>query len=156
MKAEDLAKLLSLPSDSQEIINCLNCYGVNISPKLKKNETDTYTQIQKNGIAFLFEDEAYYKELKYQDIGDGPLLLTAIFLYGSDDDEYSAFTGGLPKGLFFSDGREEACNKLGQSADWDEDILSEYWDIQGFRYFVNYSDDLRSIRNIQIGLIPQD
>lgn len=36
---------------------------------------------------------------------DAPVL-TAIFLYGAGDDEFSEYNGDLPGGLLFSDGRE--------------------------------------------------
>lgn len=149
MNFEKIASLLGKESGSEDIIACLRYFGATKAPKLKKSEDTAYIQIPKNGIDFAFRDEAVVKELKYQDIGEGPLLLITVFFY-------EKYNGTLPNGLSFNDGREKVQNKLGQSVRWNERFLSETWHFDNYRMIVYYSDTLQSINRITIGLIPKE
>lgn len=154
MKTEDFMDALAKQADLDVVKNLLLNLGMGQRVIIKRDETDVYLNNTDAGVSLLFESERYVSARhKINFLSDAPVL-TAIFLYGSGDEEFSEYRGGLPNGLMFSDGRDVTVQKLGTSAKFNQDRNSEFWDMpRNIRFFVRYADDRKSIERVQFGIL---
>ncbi len=154
MQTEDFMSSIGKQADAGVVMGLLRDLGVERRIIIKRDETDVYVNNADAGVSLLFESESYLSaKHKISFSSDAPVL-TAIFLYGPGDDEFSAYTGDLPSGLLFSDSREEAILKLGNSTKFNPDRDSEFWDFPGnVRFFVGYAEGRQSIEIVQFGIL---
>ena len=129
-----------------EIINAFGQYGINLKKELQLSEGDyrTYLESQLNGICYVFTDEAVFLNNEEQIIGQGALYFSSVFLYAEGKDGYSEYPYDLPFGLDFTDSLNSIYTKLGPPH-WDRKdgqvVVSERWDIDGFRVHLFYSEN---------------
>lgn len=154
MRMQDFVDAIGKQADSDAIKHLLLNFGIDRRVTIKRDETDVYESITDSGVSLLFESERYVSvKHKVEFPTDAPIL-TAIFLYGTGDDDFREYKGDLPGGLTFSDSRETALQKLGSSAKYNPDRNSEFWDFPGnIRFFVRYADGEKSIERIQFGIL---
>ncbi|WP_114812937.1 hypothetical protein [Paraburkholderia kururiensis] len=154
MRTQDFTDAIGRQADSDAVKNLLHKFGIDRRIVISGSETDTYENVNDAGVSLLFESERYISAKHGVELPSDAPVLTAIFLYGAGDDEFSEYNGDLPGGLLFSDGREAAIKKLGNSAKFNPDRNSEFWEMPGnIRLFVRYSDDRKSIERIQFGIV---
>jgi hypothetical protein len=153
MKTEDFTDAVGKQGDSDAVKNLLDSLGMERRVTIKQGVTDVYLNNMEAGVSLLFESERYLSsEYKVNFPSDAPVL-TAIFLYGSSNEEFSEYQGELPMGLMFSDSRDVTVQKLGPSAEFNPDMNSECWDMPGnIRFFVDYADAGESIEIAQFGI----
>jgi hypothetical protein len=152
---EKLAGLVGKQANDPAVQQFLSLAQLPARPKLPRSDPSVYLNKESDGFSTLFEEADYAAQEHGLTIeGDAPVL-TAIFLYGPDDDEFSPFQGALISGMSFSMGRAEIGKRMGQSVLFDEEFNTEAWDIAGgVRVFVDYDDERKRVKLIQIGLTP--
>lgn len=154
MKTQDFTDAIGRQADSDVVKDLLRNLGIDRRVVIKRDETDIYENNTDVGVSLLFESERYVSAKHGVEFPTDAPVLTAIFLYGPGDDEFSEYNGDLPGGLLFSDSREAAIQKLGNSAKFNPDRDSEFWELSGnVRLFVRYADGRKSIERIQFGII---
>lgn len=151
MKFEDV---VGKQANADSVVQCLAAFGFADRVNIPRNETDVYLNREDQGISFLFKDERYIAEQNGVDFPSDAPVLTAIFLYGPGDDEFSEYKGALPGGLSFSDSQAQARAKLGPPAKFNEARGLEIWELrERIRLFVLYGGDLKSIARVQFGVL---
>jgi hypothetical protein len=154
METEDFVSSIGKQADADIVMGLLRTLGIDRRITMTRDDTDVYLNNADAGVSLLFESESYVSaKHKIGFPSDAPVL-TAIFLYGPGDDGFSAYTGNLPGGLLFSDSREKAILKLGNSAKFNPDRDSEFWDFpRNVRFFVRYAERRQSIERVQFGIL---
>lgn len=141
-------------ADTDVVISLLRELGVERRIAIECDEIDSYVNIAKAGVSLLFESESYMSAKHHVGFPSEAPVLTAIFVYGPGGEAFSAYEGDLPGGLLFSDSREGAISKLGNSAKFNPDRHSEFWALTGrIRFFVRYAKDRESIERVQFGIL---
>ncbi|MGV2293323.1 hypothetical protein AAHK20_31765 [Trinickia sp. YCB016] len=154
MRTEDFTNVIGQQADSEAAKSLLLSLGIERRIIIKCDDTDTYMNNEDAGVSLLFESERYVSSKYGVDLPSDAPVLTAIFLYGHGDDQFSEYQGELPGGLRFSDSRDEATQKLGNSARFHPDRDSEFWELPGnIRFFVRYADGRRAIQRVQFGIL---
>ncbi|WP_321818259.1 MULTISPECIES: hypothetical protein [unclassified Paraburkholderia] len=154
MKTQEFTDAIGKQADSDVVKHLLHNFGIDRRVAIKRDETDVYENITDAGVSLLFESERYVSAKHKVEFPTDAPILTAIFLYGTGDDEFCEYKGDLPEGLTFSDSRESATQKLGSSEKYNPDRNSEFWDFSGnVRFFVRYAGDEKTIERIQFGIL---
>jgi hypothetical protein len=109
------------------------------------------------GFCLLLKDPSRILNPLYSDRqSDGPIL-TTCFYYSEGHAGYSQFSGELPAGVLFTDGRAEVAAKLGEPS-WKREkngrIVAEKWLTNGRSIHLTYSKN-QGILILAFG-IPQD
>jgi hypothetical protein len=138
---------------SSEMQALLKQLGFNGELKNEEGEPEAYATIPERGVDLLFKDEAYIKNLKRRNIGDGPFLLTAIFFSSGDDPDYKRYAGELPRGLKWTMTRDQALELLGKP---DESPANgkDRWHAPNHRLIVRYSAEGKAITDVSVQLPP--
>ena len=154
MKTERFVAAIGKQADSDIVVELLKECGISNRVHIKTGETDVYLNNEKEGVSLLFESERYIHAKHGVNLLTDAPVLTAIFLYGQGDDEFSEYQGDLPGGLSFADNQKTAIEKLGQSTKFNPDRGSEFWDFaNNVRFFVRYKEGNRSIARVQFGIL---
>ncbi|WP_157671080.1 hypothetical protein [Chitinibacter sp. GC72] len=154
MKTDLLLAPLGKQADTPIVLEILKTLGFDDQVKIKSGESDAYLNNYENGISIVFKSEEYIQGKYGLDLPSDAPILTAIFLYGGGNDEFSQYSGVLPNDLNFSDGQKMAREKMGNSDEFDEEYNSESWSLpNNVRLFIDYSDDRNSIVLIQYGIV---
>ena len=140
-------------ADTEEVKALLKNCDIEGRVAIKRNETDAYENNDGAGVSLLFESERYISSKHGVELPSDAPVLTAIFLYGPGDDEFSEYKGDLPGGVLFTDSRELVTQKLGVSTKFNPDRNSEFWDLDSnVRLFVRYAEK-KSIERVQFGIL---
>jgi len=146
----DFIEAIGKQANEECIIKILKKCSMPEHVNIKRSEQDVYIDNEAMGISLLFEKPEY---IAVEFPSDAPVL-TAIFLYGPGDDDYSEYEGELFKGVLFADNREKVIEKLGDSDKFNSEMTTDYWSFsENKRIFVIYEETLSSIRRIQYGII---
>lgn len=154
MQPEYFMNSIGKQADSDVVVGLLRALGIERRITIRRDDTDVYMNNADAGVSLLFESESYVSAKYHVSFPSDAPVLTAIFLYGPGDDEFSVYKGDLPGGLLFSDSREKAISKLGESAKFNPDRDSEFWELPGnTRLFVRYAEGRGSIERVQFGIL---
>ena len=96
-----------------------------------------------HGMSLEMTDEAYFRRLDDQDIGEGPLILTAVDAYVERRKSQDLYKGKFPYKLTASMTREAIRKVLGLPTTTDEDVPADIWMRDGLRVVAGYTKDLR-------------
>ncbi|MFB9240635.1 hypothetical protein IV454_25730 [Massilia antarctica] len=87
--------------------------------------------------------------------GHDPIISNVQIYSGDEYYGHVRYTGSLPFGLSFDDGRQAVIGKLGPSA-WQFPFVApfklERWDMEDTWLLVEYTEDMSAIRMLEIGL----
>ena len=151
MNMEDPLLFLGKQADTEIIKKLLGDIELDEYVSIKRGETDVYLPNHKKGICLLFESERYIHSKYGKTLPSEAPLLTAIFMYGRNHEEFSEFTGKLLNGLLLSDSRETVRGKLGDSKKYNPESESETWNFpSGLKFFVDYDPDRNGILLAQL------
>ena len=154
IQTAEFTNAIGKQADTEVVKSLLRKLGVERRITIGVDETDIYINHTDAGVSLLFESESYVSAKHHVGFPSDAPVLTAIFLYGPDHDEFSAYEGDLPGGLLLSDSREQARSKLGTSAKFNADRNSEFWEFAGnIRFFVHYAQGQGLIRLAQFGIL---
>jgi hypothetical protein len=96
-------------------------------------------------------DEAYLKKLDDQDIGEGPLILTAVDAYVQRKTNRDLYKGKLPYNLAADMTRDAVRKVLGTPKVIDDQTPADLWSRDKLEIMVRYSQDLK-LGYISVGI----
>jgi len=92
----------------EALVRSLSCSGT-----LKHIEQLGFYECREQGVSLAFKDKIYLSTGGKKYARDGPVSLIGAHLYSPGYEGYRGFSGILPKGLSFDDGREAVRQKMG-------------------------------------------
>ncbi|MHA7116289.1 hypothetical protein ACX0KM_19355 [Pseudomonas promysalinigenes] len=156
MNASDLTSLFGVASDDERIIQLFEKLSTLRRPRQPDRANYEYYDwvlVRKLGLELGFVDEEYQAATERFRWGHGKLLLAQAYFY-SGNDEIRKYSGNLPKGLRFSDTREQANTKLSKFESTRRSYLNDTWDLDDYRITVSYKANDQAIDKLVCRLIP--
>ena len=133
----------------------------NIVEKLtvdKENDDDSvYVERKMLGYSLLFVEQGFVKNARHHKEASTVLILTGCHFNSEGYENYRQYQGELPMSVVFTDSRQDALNKLGNS-DWqylkDGKVKRERWEYAETEKQLNltYSSDQTSIKVVYFGI----
>ena len=139
-----------LPATSDKVEALFALLSTLNRPALPDDEEYVYHDwvlVRRKGVELGFADSEYQSAADRFRWGHGELLLTQAYFYSGFNDIQS-YTGELPYGLTFADGREVARAKLAAYEATRHSYLNDTWDVEGYRLSVTYKEGGQSIDRI--------
>jgi hypothetical protein len=134
---QTIEELLALPWGDARIDAMFAWLGVRRTPKLEEEKVMAWIPVNKAGIEFGFEDEAYFEAQPISRRGRGKLLLTNIILYAERED-MEQYGGPLPCGLEFGERREAVSAKLAPYARTLRAYVRDVYELLTYRLILSY------------------
>lgn len=147
-----LIDLIGKPSDAPEVVAWLSKAGGK-PPKLKKGDTNANVVLSKLGLELAFDDEAMLFSRKDLAIGEGALILTAVFFDLTKDPKHAAFADPLPFGIAATSSQADMHKLLGKPEESDPDLNLERWTHDGKWVFANYEDGWASMWKLTVQMV---
>lgn len=116
-------------------------------PEIPEDEEYVYHDwvlVRRKGVELGFVDSEYQRAAPRHLWGQGELLLTQVYFYRGFKDVLP-YTGNLPYGLTFQDGREIARQKLSAFESTRHSYRNDTWDVDSYRLSVTYTENRQSI-----------
>lgn len=155
MNAQETIELFGARLGDEKLEALLQRMGATKRPTLPRGEYNAYLEMREEGLALLFQDEAY-REGSKKPIGSGPLVLAGAFFYAESHEGYRRFEGELPEGLTFSDARAVVHTKLGEP-EWQRlkngVVRRERWIRPEHRILVDYAQNAGSLLLVYCGIV---
>lgn len=115
----------------------LNTFGINKIPKIPKNETSINISVMDKGIEFCFENHDAL-DVSFRSYPEGAKVLSAIFFYGSENENHKIYTNQLPKNLTFDMHDINVIDVLGTPKKINSGGDSMRWDSQYYCVFAEF------------------
>ena len=143
MDVETWIKLLGKSQDDKGVAAALAAAGVKKIPKLKKEHLKVFFDLKGEGMGLEMTDEAYFKHLDDQDIGEGPLILTEVGAYLDKSMSRDLYEGALPFKLAVGMTQADLRKTLGKPARSGDAPLFDIWPRDGLEVTARYTKDLK-------------
>ena len=149
MSPEDLLSLLGGRATDPAVESALVYYRVRNRPEVKIDaedadgpvvDTQSWVKNSHAGIEFGFDDEAAWRGLDETQFGEGPMVLTEIYLYGNHE-RVNPYEEVLPFGLRLADDRSAVRQRMARYEATRHSYIRDTWDAPGFRMTVSYTKD---------------
>jgi len=143
MDASRFEKCIGKLEESPEVSQLLKELGVTKKLKPARDE-DTQLGLPKLGLDLGFSREQPESS---------QLTLIGVEFLTDDGDGGKAYTGGLPRGLAFTDSKQDVYAKLGPpSIPTDESMRMDHWLYDGLQLTVSYARSLEELMSVQVAL----
>jgi hypothetical protein len=151
MDLETWTKLFGKTQDDPAVKAALGTAGVKKVPKLDEDDTRVKIPLKGHGLEVMLTDEAFLKELEDQDLGEGPLIVSGVFVRCHGRDCYA---GKLPHGLACEMSQGAVRKLLGPPNEKDDDIPVDIWKLKKpkLELVINYAPEGKSIANLSLML----
>lgn len=128
-----------------EVISFLSGFSIDVKRALEvedgfdgdgiyKDDGDLYLENLSEGFCFLLKTEnSLFESKKNLPLSEGDYYFTTIFLYADEKDGYSEYKGDLPYGFRFSDTNDVISKKIGVSADFVNEHIERWDNLNGIR-----------------------
>jgi hypothetical protein len=136
--------LLGLYFGENELSIFLNLFGINKIPKISKNEKSVNIPVADKGIEFCFKNQDAL-DFPFRNYPEGAKVLSAIFFYGSENENHKLYTNQLPKKLDFSMHDINVINALGTPSKINSDGESLRWDSKHYCIFAEFNAEKKLI-----------
>lgn len=140
MNSHELQALLGAPADSQDVVRLLAALGVHRAIRLPRDETEAEVNLTDAGLRLEFEPAG---------AKTSRLRLSTVDFYG-DEEGFTAFRGGLPADLSFSDDSAAVRKRLGKPTKSSKHAPYDIWEQDGFSLAVKFTPDKRRIRVVSL------
>lgn len=163
MHLKNLTPFLGLDQYDSKLIDALREWGVDISIELflLPERYSAYIERPDQGFSVIFTDEAKFKGIGDQALGQGGLFFSGIFLYAQGQDDYDQYQGALPFELSFDLHATDIARQLGKPS-WRSQHSSEGWvggerwdQLADYQLHISYHKDTQKPRIITLQ-IPDD
>jgi hypothetical protein len=155
---ETVDKLLGKPVDSPEVKVFLVNLDATENLEIDPDDGTAYISREELGFSLLFKEAGWIKNPSYASLPKNTLVFVSCFYYAEGHEGYRQFSGELPRGLSFSDSRDDVHKKLGPPS-WQRErngrVISEKWVFGDRSLHVTYSRNTGKIAVIVFG-IPQE
>jgi hypothetical protein len=153
---ETVDSLLAKSVNTTEVKSLLASLGESAPLKINSDVGGAYVSRQQLGVSLFFQDPPRASNPTYHSLPKGILILYYCFFYSEGHEGYKQFTGKLPRGLSFSDSRDQIIQKLGQP-NWKREkqgrTISEGWDNDNRSLHVTYFKDRDGIKILGYGVV---
>jgi len=149
MRPEELLSLLGARNTDSAVESALVYCRVRNRPEVKIDEDDadgpvvetqSWVKNSRAGIEFGFDDEAAWRGLDETQFGQGPMVLTEIYFYGTHEG-VRPYEEALPFGLKLTDDRATARERMARFEATRHSYIRDTWDAPEFRITVSYTED---------------
>ncbi|GJH30151.1 MULTISPECIES: hypothetical protein [Caballeronia] len=153
MSPQDLLSLLGARNTDPAVESALVYFRVRNRPEVEIDEDDSdgpvvgtqsWVKNSRAGIEFGFDDEAAWRGLDETQFGQGPMVLTEIYLYGSHQG-VRPYQDALPFGLTLLDDRATVRKRMASYEATRHSYIRDTWDVAEIRITVSYTDDESAI-----------
>ena len=155
MDMDTWIKLLGKTQDDAALKAALAAAGVKKIPKLDKDDYSVIFDLKGHGMSLEMTDEAEFKELDDQDIGEGPLVLTGVDAYIARRNSRDLYTGALPYKLHPAMTRDDLRKMFGTPDDSDEQVPYDSWLRDRVELIVGYTKDLQ-LGHVNVELVKPE
>jgi|EndMetStandDraft_4_1072995.scaffolds.fasta_scaffold358028_2 hypothetical protein len=136
-------QLLGKSQDDAAVKAALEEAGIKKAPKLAKDNVSLIVDLKGYGMWLKLIDEAFFKKLEDQDIGEGPLILTSVGAYIERKKNKDLYKGQLPDKLTPGMTRDNVWKAIGKPSSSDESIPFDSWSSDGLQFGVGYNGELK-------------
>jgi hypothetical protein len=156
MNPQDLVSLLGLRQDDPLVESALRIFSVRRRPHIVVDDEDADGPVVEKqawvknshlGIEFGFDDEGAWKGLDETAFGQGPMLLTQIYLYGLHQG-VDPYPDEVPFGLRMRDDKPTVRRRMLAFESTRRSHIRDTWDTMGCRVTVAYTADESAIEFI--------
>ncbi|MGU2288612.1 hypothetical protein ACSEQ4_06630 [Pseudomonas aeruginosa] len=140
MNATSVTSMFGVASDDERINSLfreLNTLRRPQQPDISNSIFYDWILVRKQGLELGFVDEEFQLAASRFRWGHGKLLLAQAYFY-SATNEIKKFSGCLPAGLNFSDGRTEVREKLSTYEATRHSFINDTWDLNEYRLTIVY------------------
>ena len=148
-------KLLGKTQDDAALKAALAAAGVKKIPKLGRDDYSVIFDVKGHGMSLEMTDEAEFKDLEDQDIGEGPLILTGVDAYLERRNSRDLYTGTLPYKLVAGMTRADLRKMFGNPDSSDEQVPYDSWLRDHLELIVGYTKDLR-LEHVNVELVKPE
>ena len=148
-------KMLGKTQDDAALKAALAAAGVKKIPKLDKDDYSVIFDLKGHGMSLEMTDEAEFKSLDDQDIGEGPLIFTGVDAYIVRRNSRDLYTGALPYNLQADMTRADLRKLLGDPDDSDEQVPFDSWLRGTVELIVGYTKDF-TLGHVNVELVKPE
>jgi hypothetical protein len=141
--------LVGKASDSSEVQAWLKELKA-APPRLKKGDTTANVVLPKAGMELVFTDEAFMTGRDDLAIGEGALLLTAVFLKSSRVADFADYAGTLPGGIVFGEAPDQVHKRMGLPETVHASLPKEFWTRDGLQIGVTYDREKTGVKQVTL------
>ena len=135
-------ELLGKSQDDPQVQAAITAAGVKKIPKRDTDDFSVIFELKGHHLWLEMTDEAYYKDLPDQDIGEGPLILTSVEAVLSHRKKKCGYQGTLPLGIATGMTRDDVRHVLGRPSTVVDDGPADIWLRDGLKVDATYTEAL--------------
>lgn len=143
MDVEAWMNLLGRSEDDKSLKAALTAAGVKKIPKLKKEFFRVFFDVKGEGLWLEMTDEAHFKKLTDQDVGEGPLILTEVGAYLDKSRSRHLYKGALPYKLAVGMTQADLRKTFGRPARSGDAPPFDIWLRDDLEITAGYTKDLK-------------
>ena len=152
MDFETWFRFLGKSQDDPAFKAALATAGIKKNPKLDDDDTSVQIELKGHGLELILTDEAFLKELKDQDLGEGPLIMSGVLAKLGKSHGRDLYAGKLPFGIA-ADMSQEAVRKiLGRPDSTGDRFLVDIWKRDKTEIVARYPKDGKSLSALAVML----
>ena len=152
MDIETWKRLLGKSQDDAKVKAAFGAAGVKKTPKLEKDRFDAVVDLKGHGIWLVMTDEAHFHQLKDQDIGEGPLILTQVGAYVVRKNSRDLYKGTLPYNIRANMTRADVRKTLGAPVSSDDELPYDSWSRDGLELIARYTRGELNLQHVSLEL----
>lgn len=152
MDFEAWTQFFGTSQDDPQLKGALASAGVKKLPKLDKGQTSVQFELKGLGLELIMTDEASLKELKDQDVGEGPLIMSGVLAKLGKSHGRDAYMGKLPFGIAPNMSQDAVRRLLGTPTSTVVRHPVDVWTSKLNEIVANYPKDCQSLTSLTVTL----